>query len=194
MRKRNYYLINAITFYRLLTAPVLIIFIFTGNLPLFKWMLAISFFTDLIDGWLARKFKVASAFGSRLDSIADDLTVLAGIIGLFVLKTEFISENRVSVLLLFFLLILQNVMALIKYRKTSSFHTYLAKLAAVLQGCFLILMFFLPEPVYPLFYSAVIVTLLDLIEEIILVILLPEWKADVKGLYWVMKNRRSART
>jgi phosphatidylglycerophosphate synthase len=194
MRKRNYYLINAITFYRLLTAPVLITFIFTGNLPLFKWMLAISFFTDAIDGWLARKFKVASVFGSRLDSIADDLTMLAGIIALFVLKTEFISENRISVMLLFFLLILQNAIALFKYHKTSSFHTYLAKLAAVLQGCFLILMFFLPEPVYPLFYSAVTVTLLDLIEEIILVVLLPEWKADVKGLYWVMKSRRSART
>lgn len=153
-------------------------------------MLAFSFFTDSIDGWLARKFKVTSIFGARLDSIADDLTILAAIIGLFRLKMEFIRENWVIVTILISLLLLQNILALIKYRKISSFHTYLAKIAAVLQGCFLILMFLLPEPVYPLFYAAAIISLLDLIEEIILVILLPKWETNVKGIYWVMRKKR----
>jgi CDP-diacylglycerol--glycerol-3-phosphate 3-phosphatidyltransferase len=75
----------------------------------------------------------------------------------------------------------------------SNFHTYAAKMAAVLQGVFLLLLFFLDEPVYPLFYLAVAVTAIDLVEEIILVLLLPQWKANVKGLYWVMRKKQSER-
>jgi CDP-diacylglycerol--glycerol-3-phosphate 3-phosphatidyltransferase len=40
-----------------------------------------------------------------------------------------------------------------------------------------------------LFYAAALVTTLDLIEEIILVWLLPKWEINVKGLYWVYKRK-----
>jgi hypothetical protein len=50
-------------------------------------------------------------------------------------------------------------------------------------------MFFLPEPLMPLFYAAIAVTAIDLIEEIIIVFILPEWRTDVKGIYWVMKEK-----
>lgn len=188
MHKPSYYIINGITAYRLLVAPVLVFLIFNNNINLFKWMLAISFFTDLIDGVLARKFGVASVFGSKLDSIADDLTIVAAIIGVFVLKPQFIEDNRVIFIILFTLFVFQTAFSLIKYRKISSFHTYLAKIAAILQGTFLVLLFFFPEPLYFLFYAAAIVTALDLIEEIVLVIIIPKWEANVKGIYWVYKR------
>jgi len=152
-------------------------------------MLAISFVTDFIDGFLARKFGVASAFGSFLDSIADDLTILAAIIGVFVLKSQFINDNIVIVSVLLLLDVFQTIFALIKYRKISSFHTYLAKVAAIFQGAFLILIFFLAQPFYLLFYVAAIFTALDLIEEIILVIILRKWEANVKGLYWIFRKK-----
>lgn len=188
MHKPGYYIINGITVYRLLAAPVLVFLVFSGNVDVFKWMLAFSFFTDLIDGFLARKYKVTSIFGSRLDSIADDLTILAAIVGLFVLKKAFIKEELILIGLMFFLFLIQNMLALLKYHKITSFHTYSAKLAAILQGLFLIFIFLLPEPVYILFYAAAAVTIIDLLEEIILVILLPKWQSDVKGLYWVLKK------
>lgn len=189
MRKPGYYIVNGITMYRLLVAPVLVFLIFNNNLDLFKWMLAISFFTDLIDGVLARMFRITSVFGSKLDSIADDLTIVAAIIGVFVFKARFIYDNRVIFIILFILFLFQTVFALIKYHKISSFHTYLAKVAAILQGTFLVLLFFFPEPLYFLFYAAAIVTALDLIEEIILVIIIPKWEANVKGIYWVYKRK-----
>ncbi|MCE9540432.1 MAG: CDP-alcohol phosphatidyltransferase family protein [Bacteroidetes bacterium] len=189
MQKPSYYIVNVITAYRLLAAPVLVFLIFNNTINLFKWMLALSFFTDLIDGVLARKFGVASVFGSKLDSIADDLTVVAAIIGVFILKPQFIDDNRVVFIILFILFVFQTALALIKYRKISSFHTYIAKVAAILQGTFLVLLFFFAEPLYFLFYAAAIVTALDLIEEIILVIIIPKWEANVKGLYWVYKRK-----
>ena len=56
MQKTSYYIINGITIYRIAAAPVLALLIIYGNKDVFKWMLAISFFTDAIDGFLARRF------------------------------------------------------------------------------------------------------------------------------------------
>jgi phosphatidylglycerophosphate synthase len=190
MQRRSYYIVNGITSYRLLAAPVLVILIFTGKIELFKWLLAVSFSTDMIDGYLARKYKVISKFGARLDSIADDFTIIAAIVGVFVLKRDFIDKEIIPIIIMLALFVAENALSLYRYHQASSFHTYLAKAAAVLQGCFLILIFFLPEPLYPLFWAAFIVTSLDLIEEIILVILLPKWQTNVKGVYWVMKKKR----
>lgn len=190
MARPGYYWINAITFYRLLSAPVLVILIVTGNFEIFKWMLAASFMTDAIDGYLARLLKVASVFGARLDSIADDLTILAAIIGMIVFKYDFLVKESIVVFCLLFVFVLQMLFAFVRYGRITSFHTYGAKLAAILQGIFILLLFFLKEPVYILFYLAAGVTGLELVEEIIIVVVLPKWQANVKGLYWVTKANR----
>jgi cardiolipin synthase len=188
MYKRSHYIVNGITMYRIIAAPILLVLIFTKQFDTFKWLLALSFFTDLIDGYLARKYKVVSILGSRLDSIGDDLTVITAIIAMFVFKKEFAHREFVILMILFFLFAFQTLFALVRYRKISSFHTYLAKLAAILQGVFFILIFLLPEPLYLLFYVGVVVTGIELMEEIILVALLPRWEANVKGLFWVLKR------
>jgi|SRR5688500_4173045 len=191
MQKSSYYIINGITLYRLLAAPFLLFLIVTNQPDLFKWLLAISFFTDAIDGFLARRYKVVSVMGAKLDSIGDDLTVIAGIIGLFVFKRDFINQEFIWLLLLLVLFIIQVISAFVHYGAITSFHTYLAKLAAISQGVFLILAFFIPEPIRILFYIAIAITALDLLEEIVLTFLLPEWKANVKGIYWVLKQKNN---
>ncbi len=187
--KQVWYVINGITLYRVIAAPVLLVLLFTKQHEIFKWLLGVSFFTDMIDGYLARKFKVTSILGTKLDSIGDDLTVLVGLIALFVLKLEFIKQHIIILIILLALFLVQTTYAFIRYRKMTNFHTYLAKTAALLQGVFLILVFFTEEPSLILFYAATIVTMLELTEEIILVNSLPQWKANVKGIYWVLKNK-----
>ena len=183
-----WYVINGITLYRIIAAPILLVLLFTRQYDIFKWLLAVSFFTDLIDGYLARKFKVTSILGTKLDSIGDDLTVLVGLIALFALKIEFIKQQMIILIILLVLFLVQTTYAFIRYRKMTNFHTYLAKTAALLQGVFLILVFFTDEPSLILFYAATIVTMLELIEEIILIRLLPKWQANVKGIYWALKE------
>jgi phosphatidylglycerophosphate synthase len=187
--KQAWYVINGITLYRIIAAPFLLVLIFTGQYDIFKWLLGVSFFTDLIDGILARKYKVTSVLGTRLDSIGDDLTVLVGVIALFVLKGTFIKEHSIVFIILFVLFLVQTIFAFTRYGKMTNFHTYLAKTAALLQGIFLIITFFTDQPNLILFYTAAIVTMLELIEEIILVSLLKHWKANVKGIYWVLKEK-----
>lgn len=188
LQRTGYYIVNGITVYRLIAAFVLLYLILTKQFPVFKWMLAISFLTDAIDGMLARKLKVVTVSGSRLDSIADDLTVLMAVIAIFVFKPAFLRQQGVLVLVMLGLYLVQLALALLRYGRLSSFHTYLAKAAAILQAIFLVLFFFLPqEPVF-VFYAAAAVTILGLAEEILLVILLPRWHTDVKGLWWIKRQ------
>ena len=92
----------------------------------------------------------------------------------------------IILLVLFFA---QTSYAFIRYGKMTNFHTYLAKTAALLQGIFLLFVFFTDEPNLILFYVAAIITMLELTEEIILVGLLPKWQTNQKGIYWVLKNK-----
>jgi CDP-diacylglycerol--glycerol-3-phosphate 3-phosphatidyltransferase len=57
-----------------------------------------------------------------------------------------------------------------------------------MQGIFLLCSFFF-GPDLILFYTAVIITGLELLEETILVGMLKKWEANVKGIYWVMRRK-----
>lgn len=190
MNKRIYYMVNGVTFYRTIAAPLLIFLIIYKQMDWFKWLLALSFFTDTIDGYLARRFKVTSIAGAKLDSIGDDLTVLSGFIAMIVFKPDFMKQQISLLILLFSLFALQTVLAFIKFGKMTSFHTYFAKVAAILQGVFFILLFFLSNPFNELFYAAIFVTAFELIEEIIIILWLPEWRTNVKGWYWILKAEK----
>ena len=186
----SYYIVNAVTIYRLVSAPFLLVFVIAGEHTLFKWLITFSFFTDAIDGPLSRRYNVTSIFGSRLDSVADEATVLVSTIALWFVQPDFVRENWIVIGGLLGLFGIQTLAALIAYKKVTSFHTYLAKTAAVVQAAFFICFFFNFDFVQLLFLLAALVTAVELIEEIILVIMLPEWKANVKGLYWVWRSRR----
>jgi phosphatidylglycerophosphate synthase len=188
MHKSKYYIINGITVYRMVAAFALVYFILIKRVDIFKWLLAFSFLTDAVDGYLARKYKVVSILGAKIDSIADDLTILAAIVGVLVLKPDFIRDQLPLIIVMLIVYLSQTIMAFVRYGRMSSFHTYLAKCAALSQGAFLILLFFLPQLPVWLFYVSAAFTILDLLEEIILVILLPKWQTDVKGLYWAKKK------
>jgi len=181
--------VTMITLYRTVAFPFLLVLIFTNRFDVFKWLLIVSFMTDAFDGFLARKFKANSVLGAKLDSIGDDLTILAAITGLAVVKTEFLKTEWLIFAIPLSLFFIQLAVALIKYRKMSSFHTYLAKTAAVLQGFFLCSMFLFEQPVYWLFYTTALITTLELIEEIMIVFVLREWKTNVRGVYWVLKEK-----
>ena len=187
--RQAWYVINGITLYRILAAPFLLVLLYLGHYGLFKWLLGLSFSTDLIDGFLARKYKVASILGTKLDSIGDDLTVLVGVVGLFVIYPSFIKEQKIIFIVMLVLFLVQVSFAFARYGKMTNFHTWLAKTAALLQGVFLLSAFFLGEPNLILFYAATGITMLELIEETILVGMLPQWKANVKGIHEVLKKK-----
>lgn len=66
---------DAITISRIIFA-VLVLFCATFSVQFYAFYLLGSF-TDMIDGWIARKLNLKSSFGAKLDTIADYVFVMA---------------------------------------------------------------------------------------------------------------------
>ena len=68
---------NTLTVIRFLLIPVIIFYIFSGNFILAFVFFSISGFTDIADGFIARKFNLVSNFGKLMDPLADKLTTIS---------------------------------------------------------------------------------------------------------------------
>jgi len=186
---KNFNIADWFSFYRIATAPILLLLIWFDFRLIFTWLLLISYLTDAIDGFLASKLKITSPRGSQLDSFGDQITLIIGLIGLFYFETGFVKANLVLILIAFIPYIIQMLIAYLKYGKATAFHTYLAKLSAILQSVFILWsLFFNPE--YVLFYIMIIIGVLETVEEITLVFMYKNWASDVKGIYWALQDKR----
>lgn len=186
---KNFNIADWFSFYRIAAAPCLLVLILLDFKLTFTWFLLISYTTDAIDGYLARKLKITSARGSQLDSFGDQITLLIGLFGLFYFETNFIKTNLILIFIAFIPYIIQMLIAYFKYGKATAFHTYLAKLSAVLQSMFILWsLFFNPE--YVLFYIMIVIGLLETFEEIALIFMYDQWASDVKSVFWALRDKR----
>ena len=186
---KNFNIADWFSFYRIAASPFLLILIWLGEREVFTWFLMFSYCTDMIDGFLARSLKITSARGSQLDSFGDQITFIIGLIGLLAFEYNFMKENYLLILITFIPYGIQMLLAFKKYGKATSFHTYLAKLSAITQGVFLLWLLFF-NPIYWLFYAMIVLGLLETIEEITLIFMYDKWVADVKGIYWALRDKR----
>lgn len=186
---KNFNIADWFSFYRIAAAPLLLLLLFFQERELFTWFLLISYSTDMIDGILARKFKMTSPRGSQLDSIGDQITFIIGLLGLFIFEFSFIKDNYILILIAFIPYIIQMLLAFKKYGKATSFHTYLAKLSAFTQAVFILTSLFF-SPSYGLFYFMIVLGFIETIEEVILIFMYDEWVSDVKGIYWALGDKR----
>ena len=186
---REFNIADWFSFYRIFAFPFLLLLVLLGEREVFAWLLGISYATDAIDGFLARKLKISSARGSQLDSYGDQLTLTAGLIGLLIFETAFIRANIILIIIAFIPYILQMIIAFRKYGKATAFHTYLAKLSAMIQAVFILWLLFF-GPVYWLFYAMIAIGILETAEEITLIFMYDKWVAGVKGIYWALRDKR----
>lgn len=186
---KNYNIADWFSFYRIAAAPFLIVFILLNERDIFSWLLLLSYCTDAVDGFLARKLKITSPRGSQLDSMGDQITLIVGLIGLFVFEKSFILENIILIIIAFIPYVIQMIIAYLKYGKATAFHTYLAKLSAIMQSIFILWsLFFSPD--YVLFYIMIGIGLLETFEEIALIYIYDNWASDVLGIYWALRDKR----
>lgn len=146
------------------------------------------FSTDFIDGFFAFFFKQESPRRAKLDSLGDVLFLLTGLFAFYYFESAFFMEHLEAIGLVVGLYFVQFAVSFLKWGRPSSFHTLLAKLAGALQAAFLsFTLFFEASTVF--FYTVVVVSILEIAEEILLVFLLPNWQANIKGLFW-LENKK----
>lgn len=191
MNKSDYFTIpNLITSYRLLVSPLILYFIFSGNEKLFAIFLIINLLSDILDGYVARRFHMESETGAKLDSFADNINYLLAFTGLIVFKMDDLRPHLVSFIIFVSMLVLTVIVSLIKFRKFPSFHLYTTKIGGYVQGAFFICLFTLGFYA-PFWYLVITLAILGAIEHIAIQMIIPEMRSNVKGLYWIMKEQRA---
>ncbi|WP_430409915.1 CDP-alcohol phosphatidyltransferase family protein [Kordia sp.] len=190
MKKENIYNVpNFLSFYRLLTFPLILCFIYAGKADLFAIFLCINLVTDILDGLIARAFNLKTEFGAKLDSLADNGTFIAAFIGIFTFKINELSESIWMLWLFIAFFVLGLVVSFLKFKQYPSLHLYTTKIGGYVQGIFIFVLFAWNYYEH-LFYVAMIIGYISHLEEIIILLTSKEMKTDAKGLYWVLKERK----
>jgi CDP-diacylglycerol---glycerol-3-phosphate 3-phosphatidyltransferase len=79
---------NALTAVRLLLIPVFVAFVIVSQMTVAEWRIAacltfgLASATDLIDGWIARRWELVTPFGKVADPIADKALTGTALVGL----------------------------------------------------------------------------------------------------------------
>jgi CDP-diacylglycerol--glycerol-3-phosphate 3-phosphatidyltransferase len=180
---------NLLSALRLLSVPVLAALAIGRLESAYAWLLIAALLTDVADGWIARHFSLESRLGAQLDSLADSALMLVAVYGVWVFHRDVVTGNAIACALALGLWGLEYLLALVRYGRLSSFHTYLSKLSANVLGLFIGTLFLFGFEPW-LFHTAVGATILASAEELALLALLPGWQADVRGLWWVLRNSR----
>lgn len=180
---------NALSIARIMAAPVLVVLATMGLEFAFKVVLVPALLSDAADGIIARRFGLQTRLGATLDSVADALLLLAIIYGIWVFHPYVITDHVVVTSLAVGAWLAEHVAALVRYRRLSSFHTYASKIAGYLLGIFFGIVFVFGFQPW-LLYVALGVSIAGSCEELALLVVLPRWRADVRGLWWVLRERR----
>ena len=180
---------NALSALRIAAVPVLLGLAITGRELAFTWVLVPALLTDIADGWIARRFQLQSQLGALLDSVADTLLLFVSIYGMWVFHRDVITSNVSVCVAVIGLWMLENGLALLRYGRLSSFHTYVSKVAGYLLGIYIGVLFVFGHSPW-LLYTAAALSIVGNLEEFALLVALPQWRANVRGLWWVLAERR----
>lgn len=176
------YLPNILSGYRLLMFPVLLIFIYSGKENLFSILFVINIITDVLDGWIARKFNASTSLGAKLDSLADIGSYILAVLAIIQFHWESFEPYKIWFIIFISLYIFAIVFSLIKFNTLPSLHLYSFKFVGFAQGIFLGILFcfqFLPW----LFITVMICGIVANIEEIASLIKLKKMKSNVNSFF-----------
>ncbi len=176
-------IVNLLTVSRIILAPILLYLAFSGS-DWFKWILLYAFLSDAADGFLARKFKVTSRLGTKLDSIADDILFVTCMVAIIYVYPAIFIDHILLISCLTMIFLFKIIVLLCKHSTlVGGMHTYLTKGAAFVQAVFFISTCFFGIKDW-LLITALICTMAAITEEIIILFAFKELQQNIKGLFF----------
>ncbi|MDH3944062.1 MAG: CDP-alcohol phosphatidyltransferase family protein [Anaerolineae bacterium] len=151
---------NLISWFRLFLVPVLWVLALRGDEFNLGLLLAVAFISDGLDGFIARRFKLTTKFGSKLDSVADAVLQISAWIWLFMLEPEVIRNHAWLFWTASVISAGSMLTGLIKFGGLPNLHLYSTKAAGFFVTLFLVTTFIFEGYSAPLFYvTATLVTI-----------------------------------
>jgi CDP-diacylglycerol--glycerol-3-phosphate 3-phosphatidyltransferase len=172
---------NILSALRIALAPVLLLLAWYGYGRLFLLLWLFSYFTDALDGFIARHFNQMSELGPKLDTAADFAIYMASPVAIWWLWPHIVGQELIFFIALMLSIVLPPLIGFIKFQRMTSYHTMLVKIAIVLV-VFSLVYLLLGGSAWP-FRIATLVAIAAAAEEIALTSLLSRPHSDVRSIW-----------
>jgi CDP-diacylglycerol--glycerol-3-phosphate 3-phosphatidyltransferase len=180
---------NLVSMIRILIAPILFVFAFQGMENWFLGALLFSGFTDVVDGFLARKFKMITPLGAHLDSWGDFTIYSTMAACAWILWPEITQRELLYYALILFSFLLPALVGLVKFGKLTGYHTWAVKVAVLATFVGYVALY--AELASWPFVLASILCVIAGTEEILITFILHEERTDVRSVRAAWKIRKS---
>jgi CDP-diacylglycerol--glycerol-3-phosphate 3-phosphatidyltransferase len=180
------YIPNVLSSFRIIAAPFLLVIAWQGRPNLFLGVLALSLFSDAVDGFVARSLAVTSERGAKLDSWGDFITYLTVPLCAWFLWPEILKHEALFIMIGITFFILPALVSFIKFKRLSCYHTLAAKILAVLMFSAIFILF-TTGIAWP-FRCAVVLLCFVAIEEIAITLWLTEQRCNIPSFWHLLHS------
>ena len=153
--------------------------------PLF----AIAFLSDVFDGIVARKMGVLTDSLRRFDSLADFILYTCIAISAWLCHRELFAGFEMALFVTCILQMLSWFYSVCKFKRLTSYHSYLAKVWGIT-------LFVATITIFALNYSgwilmiAIITGCLSIVEDMIITSIIPTWKVDILSIFKALELKK----
>lgn len=180
---------NLISLLRILIAPLLFALAFLQLEFWFLGTLIFSALTDVVDGIIARRYNLITSLGSHLDSWGDFVIYGTMAICAWILWPEITQREILYYALILFSILLPVQVGLVKFGKFTGYHTWSVKIAVFTTFVGYIALY-ADVATWP-FVLASLLCIVAGTEEILITLVLPEERTDVRSLWAAFRIKKS---
>ena len=178
---------NLISGLRFVIAPALLYCGWTARPTAFLVLLGVSFCSDCLDGYAARKLGQTSELGARLDTLGDLITFSTVPLCGWWLWPDRVRPETPFLAALGLSYVSPMMVGFLKYGRLTNYHTWGGKLSATLLAVAALAL--VAGGSTRAFQLAVAVVVLADLEEIAITAILPHWQPTVPSLWHAIRNR-----
>ena len=177
---------NVLSISRIILSPMIFL-IKDYKLVLFSFLIFIGI-TDILDGYISRKYKKQTIIGSWLDSISDFVFYIILVIFAIMFEFDTIVEIKYCVLTIIGIKILTFIIGIIKYKKLCFLHTIGNKITGIM--IFIGFCVFILSRNTVLINIGLFVSILSSLEELIITIVGNKYEENIKGIWETNKLKK----
>jgi CDP-diacylglycerol--glycerol-3-phosphate 3-phosphatidyltransferase len=162
---------NLISSIRILIAPLLFVFALRQMETWFLGALIFSGFTDVLDGFIARRFNMITPLGAHLDTWGDFTIYSTMAVCAWILWPEITQRELLYYAMILFSFLLPAQIGLTKFGKMTAYHLLYAGIAE-----------------WPFILAAILCVIAG-VEEILITLVLRQEKTDVRSIFAALRDR-----
>jgi CDP-diacylglycerol--glycerol-3-phosphate 3-phosphatidyltransferase len=155
---------------------------------LFSMILFIGL-TDILDGYIARKFNQKTFIGAWLDSIADFVFYLSLILYMIIFDFEYLINLKYLIIIIMSIKIFSLIICFLKYKKLGFLHIWGNKVSGIIA--FIGICFFVLTKNIIVIKTGLYVSMIFSLEELAINIIGKEYNPNIKGVYEIIKQSKN---